>query len=273
MNENYDKVSFYIVPHADDWQLFMQPNAYNDLINPVIKTVFVITTAGDAGSEENYWRAREEGIKSSIRFCIAPLICLQESQSATVFNNHSIRYWSCENVSCYFMCLPDGGLDGKGFSANFYESLTKCKEDSLSSINTVDNSTTYLDWKDFYKTLEAIILTEKEGFPDALINYLNPDNNKNPGDHADHIATGQAIQAMPVISEIPQLLFTGYSSQHNGQHLNETDFFWKTAMLAAYEKAVFDCCGYSTLKEDINTYMAWCRAAASFTTVSALHTV
>ncbi len=273
MNGNYDKVSFYIVPHADDWQLFMQPNARNDLIDPASKIIFILTTAGDAGSSEKFWRAREEGMKSSIRFCLAPLFDILESQGTTSFNTHLIRYWSCNNVTCYFMCLPDGGLDGKGFFVSFYQSLTKCKGDCMNSINTVDHSTTYLNWADFYNTLNAIILAEKEGISNALINYLNPDDNENPGDHADHIATGQAIQATPVISEIPQLLFNGYSSQDSGQHLNETDFFWKTAMLAAYEKAVFDCSGYSTLKESINTYMAWCRAAASFKKVSALHPV
>lgn len=29
----FTKISFHIIAHADEWQLFMQPNAYNDLIN------------------------------------------------------------------------------------------------------------------------------------------------------------------------------------------------------------------------------------------------
>ena len=39
-------------------------------------------------------------------------------------------------------------------------------------------------------------------------------------------------------------------------------------MLAAYEKAVFDMSGYSTLKEDIAQYEEWCFRNADFITIS-----
>jgi hypothetical protein len=41
--------SFYVVAHEDDWQLFMGLNAALDVPAPDSKTVFVHTTAGDAG--------------------------------------------------------------------------------------------------------------------------------------------------------------------------------------------------------------------------------
>ena len=44
-----DKVSFYFAAHEDDWQLFMNPSAFQDVINGAAKTVFVHMTAGDAG--------------------------------------------------------------------------------------------------------------------------------------------------------------------------------------------------------------------------------
>jgi hypothetical protein len=44
-----DKVSFYFAAHEDDWQLFINPSAFQDVIKGATKTVFVHLTAGDAG--------------------------------------------------------------------------------------------------------------------------------------------------------------------------------------------------------------------------------
>ncbi len=55
--EIYSAVSIYVVAHQDDWQLFMTPDAYNDLIDSDKKTVFIYTTAGDAGRDSVYWLA------------------------------------------------------------------------------------------------------------------------------------------------------------------------------------------------------------------------
>src|SRR5687768_5615926 len=45
-----DTVAFYFSAHEDDWQLFMNPNAYNDVHKSSTKVVFVYMTAGDAGA-------------------------------------------------------------------------------------------------------------------------------------------------------------------------------------------------------------------------------
>ncbi len=264
----YKKISFYVVPHADDWQLFMQPNAYRDLIVAGSKVVFIITTAGDAGNEKTYWSAREEGTKSSVRFCLAPRMALHESDGIKSFISHSINYWLCNNATCYFMRLPDGGLQGEGFARYNYQSLIKCKEETATPITAIDESTTYSNWQDLYNTIESIILAESAGNLHTCINFLNPDIKVNPDDHPDHIATGCAIQVMNIIPTIPHVLFTGYSVRNNLCSLTEEDYFWKVAMLAAYEKAVFDGSSYSTLKENIGIYMDWSRVPASFATVN-----
>src|SRR4029079_13700308 len=44
-----NKVSFYFAAHEDDWQLFMNPSAFQDVIGGAAKTVFVHVTAGDPG--------------------------------------------------------------------------------------------------------------------------------------------------------------------------------------------------------------------------------
>src|SRR6476661_5642741 len=70
-----DKVSLYFAAHEDDWQLFMNPSAFQDVIKDASKTVFVRLTAGDAGVEaglggrkHQLYGARENGAETAIRF-------------------------------------------------------------------------------------------------------------------------------------------------------------------------------------------------------------
>ena len=70
-----DKVAFYFAAHEDDWQLFMNPSAFQDVIKGARKTVFVHVTAGDAGlgmgtggRKFPFYLARENGAETAIRF-------------------------------------------------------------------------------------------------------------------------------------------------------------------------------------------------------------
>lgn len=263
-DKEFNKISFYVAAHADDWQLFMQPNAYNDLIAPGSKVVLIITTAGDAGIGEKYWRSREEGTKSSLRFCLAPLTDLIEINGTKEFNQHTINYWSANNTTCYFLRLPDGNLDGAGFSVNHYQSLSRFRNGQVSNISAVDDSATYRSWSDFYITLETIIRDESDELSSRWINYLNPDTGTNPDDHIDHITTGQAIQEMSILSKLRQALFVGYCTGNVPDNLSAEALFWKAGMFAVYEKAVYDGSGYSTLRESITTYRRWCLNHANF---------
>ncbi|MDQ6763044.1 MAG: hypothetical protein M3015_10520, partial [Bacteroidota bacterium] len=95
----------------------------------------------------------------------------------------------------------------------------------------------------------------------------NPDVVLNPNDHPDHIATGNIVQNLASIPHLQQLLFIGYNSIANGETLILSDLFWKTAMFAAYEKAVYDNCGYSTLGENPELYLKLCCRKPNFTPI------
>ncbi len=264
----FTSCSFYIIAHPDDWQLFMQPNVYNDLINQTKKVIFIITTAGDAGFEETYWRAREEGSKSSIRFCLAPRSPINQDSGVGNFNGHRIQYSFINNTKSYFLRLPDGNLDSKGFENYNGESLPKLKYAKIIKITAIDKSTSYNGWEDFCTTLEAIILHESAEIPDISLNYLNPDKVANPDDHPDHSATGQAVTQIASSSIFIQNLFVGYSVNNVENNLSETDLFWKAGMFAAYEKTVFDLSGYSTLREGLEIYNKWCVSGAKYIIVN-----
>lgn len=266
-DEPATQISFYIVAHADDWQLFVCPQVWHDLMTSKHKVVFLITTAGDAGMDERYWRAREEGCKSSVRFCIAPFAALTQSDSVVEFNQHLVHASTINHVIIYFLRLPDGGLAGNGFALYGRQSLSKLHAGEIGAISSVDNLTTYQSWSDFYTTLQEIILAESKGIPNVWINYLNPDRSVNPNDHADHVATGHAIQAT-IISSVQQRLYVGYNSKNDSANLSPDNLFWKVGMFAAYEKAVFDSCGYSTLREGPPTYLDWCLKSAPFITAN-----
>ena len=93
-----DKVSVYFAAHEDDWQLFMNPSAFKDVIKDAAKTVFVHVTAGDAGAGMGYngrkfpyYRARENGAEAAIRFMAdADSIPGERSESYVEFNGHRI---------------------------------------------------------------------------------------------------------------------------------------------------------------------------------------
>ena len=262
--QEFDKISFYVVAHADDWQLFMHPNVYVDLMEPKCKVIFIITTAGDAGMDESYWMAREEGSKSSIRFCLPPI---SESSEKREVGNRTVHCWSTDKTTSYFLRLPDGNLDGGGFPACNFQSLARLKAGEINRIVAMDNSATYHDWPEFITTLESIISFESKGTSNIWIHYLNPDTAINPDDHADHIATGRAIQNMRMITTLHQLLFMGYNVSATQEHLSSTELFWKAGMFAVYDKAVYDSCGYSTLRENTDTYVRWCCGRSNFLTI------
>lgn len=241
----------YVMAHADDAQLFMQPDLYRDLTAPETRVVFIVTTAGDGGMDENYWRAREEGLKSSLRFCLAPLGAITEKETTVEIEGRSFAQTLLNQHRIYCMRLPDGGLDGEGFEKNDFQSLPKLRKEEINRLTALDQSATYEGWGDFCEALRAIIHHESAVIS---LHYLSPNEAENPGDHPDHAASGAAVQN---ISGISHVRYMGYSSKDSGTSLKPEEFFWKAGMFATYEKAVYDAAGYSTLREGADIYTNW----------------
>lgn len=265
--EAFTQSSTYVMAHADDSQLFMQPQMYLDLTSEKSKVVFIITTAGDAGFEERFWRAREEGMKSSVRLCLAPLGQFNELTGTNEFNGHKIHFWRAKNSVVYFLRLPDGNLDNAGFASNQFECLEKLRSGKITGISAIDRSTSYSSWEDLQNTIKEIAVSESKDIKNRWLNYLNPDTSKNPNDHPDHINTGLAVESILPSDGFQKALFTGYGVVDKNDMLKPTEIFWKSAMFAVYEKAVFDASGYSTLREDRSLYAKWCTSSAEIITV------
>lgn len=262
--EHFTKISFYIVAHADDWQLFMQPGVYKDLISFNCKVVIIVVTGGDSGRSEIFWKAREEGAKCSVRHCLVPFGNLNEVNDTGIFNSHAIHYSAINNATLYFMRLPDGNIDGNGFGKYNFQSLAKFKGNHIFSLQANDGSTVYQGWDDLVTTIEGILIHESQAIQAIQVNCPNPDVVKNPDDHIDHILVGEVVQNIPLVKRATQFLFTGYSICSNNGVLHASDMFYKIGMFAVYEKAVYDICGYSTLAEDPHIYKDWCLAKSNF---------
>jgi hypothetical protein len=106
-------VGFYFAAHEDDWQLFMNPNAYHDVQRPSTKVVFVYLTAGDAGAglgnagrSQPYYLARENGAKLSVRFMAdAQKVPVIPIDSVTSLSGHAIKRWLYRDTVSYFLRL------------------------------------------------------------------------------------------------------------------------------------------------------------------------
>src|ERR1700761_4961757 len=149
-----DKVSFYFAAHEDDWQLFMDPTAFEDVLGGAAKPVFVYVTAGDdglgtgsGGRKYPYYLARENGAANAMRFMAdADRTPTAETDGQMTFNGHPIRRTSYHNTVGYFLRLPDGDALGQGFSGTGYQSLKKLANGDIATLAAVDGSTVYRGW-------------------------------------------------------------------------------------------------------------------------------
>ncbi len=197
----YTAVTFYFVAHQDDWQLFMNNNAYPDMQNPAVKVVFVYMTAGDAGSGQSYFLAREEGAKSAVRFVVDAVLgpdagASPGSSSWASLNGHGVVRYAYKNTVSYFLRLPDGNGDGSGFPATGYVSLQKFWTGQVSYLTAVDGSTSYWGTDDLFWTIYAIAHNEAAGAQWAWINMPDPIPGYNPNDHSDHYHTGWFVETV-----------------------------------------------------------------------------
>lgn len=199
-NRTYNRVAFYFAAHEDDWQLFMNPSAFQDVVDARTKTVFVHMTAGDgglgqgtAGRKHPYYLARESGAEMAIRFMADTRGYPHDKLEApAAINGHALRRVSYRNTVAYFLRLPDGHGTGQGFEATGRQSLQRLALGEISSLVPIDGSTVYRGWTDLVSTLRAVLDHERGVSPTLELNVAELNANLNPNDHSDHRMTARA---------------------------------------------------------------------------------
>ena len=242
------KVSFYFAAHEDDWQLFMNPNAFNDVMGGARKTVFIHVTAGDAGlgagsngREHPYYLARENGALQAIRFMVdADKSPIKDAEGPVSFNGHAIFRVRYGNAVSYFLRLPDGG-SGAGFAGTGFQSLKRFQNGDITAMSAVDSSTRYQGWNDLVDTVQHIISFERGHATLAQINIADLDASINPHDHADHLATARlALDATKDMSCLSRAYYVDYASAKLPANLSSQDRDMKSAVFAVTLDGIID---------------------------------
>ena len=229
VDERTDKVSFYFAAHQDDWQLFMNPSAFQDVIGAAAKTVFIHVTAGDAGlgtgtgdRKHPLYLARDNGAEQAVRF-MADSEAVPDSGTASTmpFNGHPIYRVSYRNTVSYFLRVPDGSPLGTGYAHTGFQSLKRLADGDNNTLAAVDGSTAYHGWNDLVGTLRAIIDYERGQARLVQFNVAELDLHINPGDHSDHLMTAKAaIAAGRDLSCIRLVSYINYASSKLPENLD-----------------------------------------------------
>ncbi len=225
--------SVYVSPHPDDWQLFMNPDAYHGVKNTNEKVVFIHTTAGDSGNgtgDNNYYLAREEGSLRAIRFMSNTYtsgagLGVNMNDTMVTINGHNIKKLTYRNVVAYFLRLPDGYLDGSGFSTTNFESLQRLYEGAITGISAIDGSTTYTSLNDLKETLRSILDTELTN--EIKFHLLDDDTSINTNSHSDHIYSSRIFREVASTIEntgFSEFLYIDYSTSSMQQNIFGNDY-------------------------------------------------
>ncbi|HET7911759.1 MAG TPA: hypothetical protein VFL49_06995 [Pseudolabrys sp.] len=236
-----DKVSFYFAAHEDDWQLFMNPSAFEDVIRGAAKTVFIHLTAGDAGlgigmggRKHPFYLARENGAEAAIRFMANADAAPAERLAAPMpFNGHSIYRVSYHNTVGYFLRVPDGHWSGDGYYETGFESLKRLASGENNTLHAVDGSTTYHGWNDLVATLRAIVAYERGKAAVIQVNVAETDARINPQDHSDHLMTAKAaLDAVKDSTCVRRVYYVDYASSRLPQNLDVQKRDMESSVLA-----------------------------------------
>lgn len=223
------ELNIFVSAHPDDWQLFMNPNAFHALDSLENKAVFVHTTAGDAGHvlENNaYYAAREEGSLRAIRFMVNAQGHKEgyggdTNKTTVTLNGHPIVKHSYGNARAYFLRLHDGFIV-KDSMYEHPQSLRKFYAGEVKTISAIDESTTYTSLEDLKKTLKVVIDGERTGYNTVKLHVAETDSIINPGDHPDHLHSSKIFQE--IAEDYPEVEVYLYEEYATGQ--KPINLFW-----------------------------------------------
>jgi hypothetical protein len=236
-----EKVSFYFAAHEDDWQLFMNPSAFEDVINGATKTVFVHMTAGDAGlgigrggRKHPFYLARENGAETAIRFMAdADDIPAARTVQHMSFNGHPIYRVSYRNTVGYFLRVPDGNPQGTGYAGTGFQSLKRLARAENNTLAAIDGSTVYHGWNDLVSTVRKIMDFERGRAPNVHLNVAEIDARINPNDHADHLMTAKAaLDAVKDLGCVRRVYYVDYASSGLPENLNDRERDMESSVFA-----------------------------------------
>lgn len=258
VGERLQQVDFFIVAHPDDWQLFMNPDAYYS-VKRAAKSVFIHLSAGEAGRIESssYYLAREQGALRALGFLLNVEQQVLPAWQATTLKlqNHSLQRYAIAQSVAYFFRLPDGDVKGKGFKALHKQSLLRFRHQKIPELRAVDHSTVYRSWEDLVRTLSELVRQERAGQSRLIFHLADPDLQRNPEEHSDHqqvsLLAQEVARQMPCIE---QKLYLTYSSDRHPPNLTAQELLIDAGTWAATTSVLAEA-GFASTWDQAHT--AW----------------
>lgn len=259
-------VSVFAVAHEDDWQLFMNPEAYHAMDEPQEKAVIIHVTAGDAGAGVGgepvaYYLAREEGALRAVRFMANAADPSRGQGGAPVStrvnrNGHDVLRYAYANVAIYFLRIPDGNIvEGTVFTPH-PQSLTKLRAGEVPATEAIDKSTRYVGWHDLVATLNAIVEAEKVQGSGLALHIAELDETLNKGDHPDHRATAFAMEDVALSHPCaPLWRHVEYFTRTMPQNVSGKDYMIDVGTWAATASGLSDNYAKATWEGEHNAWL------------------
>lgn len=261
-NECVGKTTLDVVAHQDDDLLFMNPAIYNKITSGgCVTTVYM--TAGDGGSGNFYWLRRRQGSEAAYSLMLGQPVLNWSEKTYELDKNYYITIATPvekPNISIIFMNIPDGNVNGDGFSGFGNQSLAKLWDGNIQSIRTVDGLS------DFTKngTVNTLL---------GIMSILRPSevwtqsfSARNAGDHSDHQATGKYTKSAfdQYLSDSSEQSFTpviryyiGYPIRELPENLSPTESETKKVIFESYARNDSNICGSPENCSTFGTYEAY----------------
>jgi LmbE family N-acetylglucosaminyl deacetylase len=224
-------ITMNIVAHEDDDLLFLSPDLLHDIqAGRLVRTVYI--TAGDAGLDSDYWTGRQTGEKAA--YSLMASASNSWVQSDAGISGHPITVFTLANapaVSIAFMHIPDGNLDGSGFSTYGRQSLQKLWQGSISTIGTVDNSSSYTK-----ASLTSTLTSLMTSFQPDTIRTQDYVGTYGDGDHSDHHTAAYFVQSAQQQYTTTHTMtgYQDYATSDYDQNVFGTDLTIKSNAFYAY---------------------------------------
>jgi len=259
-------LSVFVVAHPDDWQLFMNPDAFHAMNEPHEKAVFVHVSAGDAGKVMGgeptpYYLAREEGAMRAIRFMAnaanaTAALGADSKPEAVDRAGHKVARHTYANAVAYFMRIHDGNIVTGDVFQEHPLSMQRLRSGASGETKAIDDSTRYVGWADLVSTLEAVVKSELA--PGAALNLhiAELDEDLNPGDHHDHRTVAFAMEE--VASRLPCARVSRhqeYATREHRPNVTGVDYMIDVGTWAATASGLSDLHAGSTWEPGHNAWV------------------
>jgi LmbE family N-acetylglucosaminyl deacetylase len=259
-------LSVFVVAHPDDWQLFMNPAAFQAMNEPHEKAVFVHVSAGDAGKvlggePTPYYLAREEGALRAIRFLVnaanaTAALGADSKPEAVDRAGHKVARHGYANAVAYFLRIHDGNI----VTGNEYQehplSLQRLRAGMAPGTKAIDDSAHYAGWADLVATLESVVTSELAPGTELNLHIAELDEELNPGDHPDHRAVAFAMEE--VANRLPcarVIRHQEYATRDHRVNVTGVDYMIDVGTWAATASGLSDLHAGSTWEPGHNVWL------------------